>query len=173
MDDLKEKYLKLVDDWKEEYKRYTSETLTTDAFADILKVDASHFRRMISKPYKISEKMYEDLLMRFLVWQIATIKRFISGRQLNLLPAEDVLRKVTFDIRADQVKLDAIKQRKSGSLEKPDLQLTSQLRNEINVLKASLLRLSDLVPSAQEESLDQEVTYGGRPLDKTRKAGKL
>ncbi len=61
---------------------------------------------------------------------------------------------------------------KSGSQEKPDQQLLTQLRKEIDVLKASLLRLSDLVPSVQEESLDQEVTYDPKASDKTRSTGK-
>lgn len=61
---------------------------------------------------------------------------------------------------------------KSGSLEKPDQQLLTQLRKEIDVLKASLLRLSDLVPSVQEESLDREVTYDQKASDKTRSTGK-
>lgn len=65
------------------------------------------------------------------------------------------------------------KKEKSGAEYTPDLNLLAQLRKEIEVLKSSLLRLSDLVPSVQEESLDQEVTYDHSSTGKTRSTGKL
>jgi transcriptional regulator with XRE-family HTH domain len=49
----------------------------------------------------------------------------------------------------------------------PD-QMISQLKNEIDVMRASLLRLADLVPSVQEENSGQEVSYDHSASGKTQ-----
>lgn len=57
-------------------------------------------------------------------------------------------------------------QKKSGSF-KPDRYLQTLMRNEIDAIKISLLKLSDLVLSEQEESSVQEVTYNHSVEGKT------
>jgi transcriptional regulator with XRE-family HTH domain len=64
------------------------------------------------------------------------------------------------------------KKEKSGALQQPDQILVAQLKREIEVMRASLLRLADLVPSEQEENSGQEVTYDQSPTDKTQSTGK-
>lgn len=63
---------------------------------------------------------------------------------------------------------DMYLQNKSGPTQVPDRRLLTKMRKEIDVLKSSLLRLSDLVPSVQEEKPGQEVTFSRNSSDKTR-----
>lgn len=56
---------------------------------------------------------------------------------------------------------------KSDSME-PDLGLRTQMQSELDAMRASLQKLSELVPLVQAESSIQEVTYSQKLEGKTR-----
>jgi hypothetical protein len=157
----KDKFMNVVGGFKLSYAVATGKRLTNEQLASFLGVKREHFQKLMRSPETIDEAKIENLIARFLLWHYAT--------GLGIDADEALYPTKTWKTLFKQI--DTVKE-KSGALQQPDQILVTQLKREIEVMRASLLRLADLVPSGQEESSGQEVTYGHSLTDKTQSTGK-